>query len=132
MGDFSLMDNHVRQVVPVIHDLIPAGRPEILVCLFVVIGWIVTVPTIVCGLGFCRDVLGANAAAFAVVAATSALGWTPWLAAVPFAGFLARGLWAVQQPRPVPNMKRFGFTEIGVELLGGALIAAGYLLLVGL
>ncbi len=76
--------------------------------------------------------LWGHAAAFAVVAATSALGWTPWLAAVPFAGFLARGLWAVQQPRPVPNMKRFGFTEIGVELLGGALIAAGYLLLVGL
>jgi len=25
-------------------------------------------------------------------------------------------------------MKRFGFTEVGVELLGGALIAAGYLL----
>jgi len=54
------------------------------------------------------------------------------VAAVPFAGFLVRGLWAVQQPRPVPNMKRFGFTEVGVELLGGALIAAGYLLLVGL
>lgn len=76
--------------------------------------------------------LWGHAAAFAAVAASGALGWTPWLAAVPFAGFLVRGLWAVQQPRPVPNMKRFGFTEVGVELLGGALIAAGYLLLVGL
>jgi hypothetical protein len=34
----------------------------------------------------------------------------------------------VRQPRPVPDIKRFGFTEVGVELLGGALIVAGYLL----
>jgi hypothetical protein len=50
------------------------------------------------------------------------------LAAVPFAGFMVRALWAVRQPRPVANIKRFGFLEVGVELLGGALIAAGYLL----
>ena len=72
--------------------------------------------------------LRGHAAAFIAVAVSAALGWTPLLAAVPFAGFLARSLWVVREHRPVPNMKRFGFTEVGVELLGGALIAAGYLL----
>ncbi|MGB3713120.1 MAG: YwiC-like family protein [Candidatus Promineifilaceae bacterium] len=50
----------------------------------------------------------------------------PWLAVVPFAGYLARAAWAVARARPVGNIKRFGFTEIGVEILGGALIVAGY------
>jgi len=72
--------------------------------------------------------LWGHVAAFAAVLASGGLGWTPLLAAVPFAAFLVRALWAVRQPRPVPNIKRFGFTEVGVELLGGALIAAGYLL----
>jgi hypothetical protein len=75
-----------------------------------------------------RLTLWGHVAAFAAVVAAGVLGWTPLLAAVPFAGFLVRALWAVRQPRPVPNIKRFGFTEVGVELLGGALIAAGYLL----
>jgi hypothetical protein len=72
--------------------------------------------------------LWGHVAAFTAVLVSGALGWTPLLAAVPFAGFLVRALWAVRQPRPVPNIKRFGFTEVGVELLGGALIVAGYLL----
>ncbi len=75
-----------------------------------------------------RQTLWGHVAAFAAVVAIGVLGWTPLLAAVPFAGFLVRALWAVRQPRPVPNIKRFGFTEVGVELLGGALIAASYLL----
>lgn len=73
--------------------------------------------------------LWGHVAAFSAVLVSGVLPkGTPLLAAVPFAGFLVRALWAVRQPRPVPNIKRFGFTEVGVELLGGALIAAGYLL----
>lgn len=72
--------------------------------------------------------LWGHLAAFVAVLAAGVSGWTPLLAAVPFAGFLVRALWAVRQPRPVPDIKRFGFTEVGVELLGGALIAASYLL----
>lgn len=72
--------------------------------------------------------LWGHVAAFVAVTVSGVLGWTPLLAAVPFAGFLVRSLWVVRGHRPVPNMKRFGFTEVGVELLGGALIAAGYLL----
>jgi hypothetical protein len=72
--------------------------------------------------------LWGHVAAFVAVMASGVLGWTPLLAAVPFAGFLVRALWAVREHRPVSNIKRFGFTEVGVELLGGALIIAGYLL----
>ncbi len=62
--------------------------------------------------------LWGHVAAFAVVLASGVLGWTPLLAAVPFAGFLVRALWAVRQPRPVPNIKRFGFTEVARRAAG--------------
>ena len=52
----------------------------------------------------------------------------PWLAGLPFIGFLLRAFWTYQQPRPIPNIKKFGFQEVGVELLSGALIAVGYLI----
>lgn len=77
--------------------------------------------------GHRRLTLVGHVAVLVAVAAAAAVGWVPWPAAVPFAAFLARAAWAVQQPRPIPNIKRFGFAEIGVELLGGALIAAGFL-----
>jgi hypothetical protein len=50
----------------------------------------------------------------------------PLLVALPLAGLLARALWTAVQPRPIANIKRFGFTEIGVELLSGLFIIAGY------
>lgn len=77
--------------------------------------------------GHRRLTLVGHVAALVAVAASAAVGWVPWLAAAPFAAFLARAAWAVRQPRPIPNVKRFGFAEVGVELLGGALIAAGFL-----
>ena len=52
----------------------------------------------------------------------------PWLVAVPFAGYLVRAIWAVSRVRPVANIKRFGFSEIAFEILGGLLIAAGWIL----
>jgi hypothetical protein len=60
---------------------------------------------------------------FVVAASVEAI---PWLAVVPFAGYLARALWAAARTRPVGNIVRFGFTEIGVEIVGGVLIVAGY------
>ena len=41
-----------------------------------------------------------------------------WPALVPFIVFTARAIWAVGQPRPLSNIKRFGFLEIGVEIAG--------------
>ena len=64
--------------------------------------------------------VGAAAAAF--------LEAIPWLAVVPFAGFTIRAAWAASQVRPVANIKRFGFSEIGAEILGGLFIAAGWVL----
>jgi hypothetical protein len=52
----------------------------------------------------------------------------PWLAVLPFAGFLARSIWAAARVRPVVNVKRFGFTEIGAEILAGLFVAAGWVL----
>ena len=75
-----------------------------------------------------RLLLGGHGAALLIVAAGAALAWWSWLAVVPFAGFLLRADWVYAAARPVPNVKRFGFTEVGVEIAGGLLIAAGFLL----
>jgi hypothetical protein len=64
----------------------------------------------------------------AVVAVAAILDAIPWLAVVPFAGFLARAIWAAVRVRPIANIKRFGFSEIGAEILGGLLVAAGWML----
>jgi hypothetical protein len=64
----------------------------------------------------------------AITAVAVLLGAVPWLAVVPFAGFLARAIWAAMRVRPIANIKRFGFSEIGAEILGGLLIAVGWIL----
>ena len=63
-----------------------------------------------------------------VVVVSAGAGWVPWLAALPFAAYLVRAVWATARERPVDNIKRFGFTEVGVEIVGGILIAAGWLI----
>lgn len=73
-------------------------------------------------------VLWAHLLVLAAVIAMALLGAAPWLTVVTFTGFLARAVWAVSRERPVENIKRFGFLEIGVEMLGGFLIALGWLI----
>jgi hypothetical protein len=53
-------------------------------------------------------------------------GLTPLLVAIPFIAFLARATWAVSALHPVGNVKRFGFTEMGIEIASGAWIAIAY------
>lgn len=60
------------------------------------------------------------------VAVTAVSGWVPWIALLPFAAYLLRAVWATAKERPLGNIKRFGFTEVGVEIVGGLLIAAGW------
>jgi hypothetical protein len=48
--------------------------------------------------------------------------WLLWLTALPFVAFLLRAIWAWPKSRPVANIKRFGFLEVGVEILGGLVI----------
>lgn len=63
-----------------------------------------------------------------VILLLAILNETPLLSVVPFAGFLIRVIWAVSKPHPVANIKRFGFTEMGIEILsGGWIVMAGYL-----
>lgn len=52
----------------------------------------------------------------------------PWLAILPFVGYLARAVWVARRERPISHIKRFGFTEIGVEILGGFFIALGWMI----
>jgi hypothetical protein len=63
-----------------------------------------------------------------VAAAAVLMDAIPWLAVLPFLGFLARVVWAAARIRPIANIKRFGFSEIGAELLGGLLVASGWIL----
>lgn len=53
-------------------------------------------------------------------------GILPLMAAVPFAAFLIRAAWTAVRPRPIPNVKRFGFTEVGVEIASGLWITVAY------
>jgi hypothetical protein len=76
-----------------------------------------------------RIVLAGHVAGLAAVVGAGLLSWTPLLTAVPYAAFLLRAAWAVRAPRPVANVRRFGFSEVGVELLSGAWIVASYWLL---
>ena len=73
-------------------------------------------------------VLWGHLLGLAVVVATAAWGNVPWPVVLPFAGFLLRAVWTVAAPRPIANVKHFGFTEVGVEILSGLWIVASYLL----
>jgi hypothetical protein len=75
-----------------------------------------------------RPILWGHGVVLAGVTTAALAGIVPWLAVVPFTGLMARAIWAASEARPVPEIKRFGFTEIGVEIVGGLLIAAGWLI----
>ncbi|MCA9969734.1 MAG: hypothetical protein KC425_05945, partial [Anaerolineales bacterium] len=64
-------------------------------------------------------VLLAHAAGLGLIVGAGLGGAVPLGTAVPFAGFLLRAAWAARGPRPVPNVKRFGFVELAVEIVSG-------------
>lgn len=68
----------------------------------------------------------AHAAGFLLVLGLGLGNVAPLLTAVPFAGFLARSLWTIIAPRPVDNIKKFGFIELGVEIVSGLWLIASY------
>jgi hypothetical protein len=63
---------------------------------------------------------------FILCLVTGFINITPLLAALPFFGILLRASWARPQPRPIANIKSFGFAEIGVEIASGLLIVISY------
>jgi len=71
-------------------------------------------------------VLLGHAIGLAGVVIAGLVNWLPLLTALPFAAVLLRAAWAIRKPRPVADVRRFGFTEVGVELLCGAWIVISY------
>jgi hypothetical protein len=67
-----------------------------------------------------------HAAGLAAVAVAAWLGWVPPATALPLVGLLGRAMWAARRPRPVDDVRRFGFAELAVEVLSGAWIAASF------
>lgn len=61
-----------------------------------------------------------------VVATVIVGGMLPIGSFVPFLGFLLRGVWAAQKVRPVVDVKKFGFIEVGVEVLSGIWLVLMY------
>lgn len=61
-----------------------------------------------------------------VVVATAVVGYLPPFTVLPFLGFAIRALWTYPQPRPIANVKKFGFAEVGVEIISGLVIILAY------
>ena len=68
----------------------------------------------------------AHAALLLIVAAAGMMGTLPQTTYLPFLFFMLRAIWAASAVRPVTNVKRFGFNEMGVEIVGGSWIAISY------
>lgn len=73
-----------------------------------------------------RPMLAAHALGFLGVVVTAVLQFIPLLTAFPFLGFFIRALWTYPQPRPIPHIKKFGFLEIGVEVVSGFIVVVAY------
>lgn len=65
------------------------------------------------------SLLAAHALGVLVVGLALTLGAAPWLALIPFLFFLLRAAWLARQARPIPDVRRFGFTEVAIELFAG-------------
>ena len=72
--------------------------------------------------------LWGHAAVLFLVTLGALNGLVHWGTVVPYLVLLGRASWLAKKPRPVDNIKRFGFIEIGVEIVGGLFIAAGLIL----
>jgi hypothetical protein len=68
----------------------------------------------------------AHLAGFLLVLGLGLGNSVPLLTAVPFAGFFLRSLWSVATPQPVADIKKFGFTELGIEIVSGLWLIAAY------
>lgn len=73
-----------------------------------------------------HPMLGAHLVGVGVVTAAVLTGHIPTLTILPFAALAGRALWAYPRPRPIRHIKKFGFTEVGVELACGLLLILAY------
>lgn len=73
-------------------------------------------------------VLLSHALGLLLVALALAVTSAPLVALLPYAFFLGRASWLAAERRPIENIKRFGFMEIGVELTAGVWLILSFLL----
>jgi len=66
-----------------------------------------------------RPVFVAHLVVFLLLIGVTSISRLSWLVWLPFVGFLLRAGWAVIRPRPVANVKQFGFIEVAAEAAGG-------------
>jgi hypothetical protein len=71
-------------------------------------------------------VLVGHAIGLGLVVIAALASRVPPLSLIPFAVVLLRAAWVVREPRPVAVVRRFGFTEVGVEALSGLWIVVSY------
>ncbi len=71
--------------------------------------------------------LGTHTAVFLFTFVAANQQWMPTLAALPALLFFLRAIWTMRMPRPIVHIKKFGFSEVGVEIVGGLIVAAAYL-----
>lgn len=71
-------------------------------------------------------VVGGHIGGLLLCAALVLLTGAPGPVLLPFGAFVLRAVWVALRPRPLQNIKRFGFSEVGVELASGLWIIASY------
>lgn len=71
-------------------------------------------------------VLWAHILVLTAVSVLAFLQIIPLLATLPFIGLFIRAIWVYNKPRPIPNIKKFGFTEVGVKIIEGVVIIIAY------
>lgn len=73
-------------------------------------------------------VVAAHALSLLGVAGAVFAGWLPWLVAFPVGLLLLRALIDARRRPPLDNVKRFGFTEMGLGLAFAAFVILAFLL----
>lgn len=74
-----------------------------------------------------RLMLGAHLSGLLLVAVLVVAAFLPPLVLLPFAALALRAVYYMLRPRPLESIRRFGFTEVGVELISALAVAAAYL-----
>jgi hypothetical protein len=73
-----------------------------------------------------RLMLGGHLLGLLLVAALVATAFLPPLVLLPFAALALRAAYYARRPQPLEDIRRFGFREVGVELISALWVAAGY------
>ena len=73
-------------------------------------------------------VVAAHAVSLGILIGGALAGWLPALVAIPVAALLGRALYAAWRKPPLSNVKRFGFTEMGLALVFALVVVLAFLL----